>query len=50
MYVMNTPSQIHAIELAEREHPPPASTLYASMLSVCYNFGIAAGSFLGSAV
>lgn len=48
MYVMNTPSQIHAIELAERE--PPASTLYASMLSVCYNFGTAAGSFLGGAV
>ncbi|WP_455582768.1 hypothetical protein [Dysosmobacter sp.] len=49
MYVMNTPSQMHAIELAEREHPL-ASTLYASMLSVCYNFGVAAGPFLGSAV
>ena len=49
MYVLNTPSQMHAIDLAEREYPF-ASNLCASMLSVSYNFGIAIGSFVGSGI
>ena len=47
MYVLNTPSQLYALTLAEREYPF-ATVLCSSMLSVCYNLGIAVGSFLGS--
>ncbi len=49
MYILNTPCQIHALELAERDYPF-AATLCASVLSVSYNFGIAIGSFAGSGV
>ena len=49
MYLLNTPAQMHALTLAEREYPF-ASSLCASMQPVSYNFGIAIGSFLGSAV
>lgn len=49
MYVLNTPAQVHALELAEREYPF-AATLCASVLSVSYNLGIAVGSFVGSGV
>lgn len=49
MYVLNTPSQMHALTLAEQEYPF-ASNLCASVLSVSYNLGIAVGSFTGSTV
>ena len=49
MYLLNTPAQMHALTLAEREYPF-ASSLCASMQPVSYNFGIAIGSFIGSAV
>lgn len=49
MYMLNTPCQVHALELAERDYPF-AATLCASVLSVSYNFGIAIGSFAGSSV
>ncbi len=49
MYILNTPSQLHALDMAEREYPF-ASNLCASVLSVSYNFGIAIGSFAGSSL
>lgn len=49
MYILNTPSQVHALDLAEREYPF-AANLCATALSVSYNFGIAIGSFAGSTV
>ena len=49
MYILNTPSQLHALDMAEREYPF-ASSLCASVLSVSYNFGIAIGSFAGSSL
>ena len=49
MYLLNTPAQMHALSLAERDYPFAAS-LCASVQPVSYNFGIAAGSFIGSAV
>ena len=49
MYLLNTPAQMHALSLAERDYPF-ASSLCASMQPVSYNFGIAIGSFIGSAV
>ena len=49
MYLLNTPAQMHALTLAERDYPFAAS-LCASVQPVSYNFGIAAGSFIGSAV
>ena len=49
MYLLNTPAQMHALSLGERDYPF-ASSLCASMQPVSYNFGIAIGSFIGSAV
>ena len=49
MYLLNTPAQMHALSLGERDYPF-ASSLCASMQPVSYNFGIAIGSFVGSAV
>lgn len=47
MYILNTPSQMYALDLAEQAYPF-AANLCASVLSVSYNFGIAIGSFVGS--
>ena len=47
MYVVSTPVQLHALELAERDHPYAVS-LCASTLSVSANMGIALGSFASS--
>ena len=49
MYLLNTPAQMHALSLAEQDYPF-ASSLCASVQPVSYNFGIAIGSFIGSAV
>ena len=49
MYILNTPCQMHILNLAETDYPF-ASSLCASMLSVAYNLGIAVGSFTGSTV
>ena len=47
MYAISTPVQVHALALAEREHPY-AMSLCASTLSVAGNIGIAVGSFASS--
>ena len=47
MYVVSTPVQLHALELAERDHPSAVS-LCASTLSGSANMGIALGSFASS--
>lgn len=47
MYVLATPVQLFAMDLAEREYPFAAS-LCSTTLSVSGNIGIAAGSFVGS--
>lgn len=47
MYLLSTPVQLHALELAERDYPF-AANLCASTLSVAANIGIAAGSFASS--
>ena len=47
MYAISTPVQVHALALAEREHPY-AMNLCASTLSVAGNIGIAVGSFASS--
>ena len=47
MYLLSTPVQLHALELAERDYPF-AANLCASTLSVAGNIGIAAGSFASS--
>lgn len=49
MYLLSTPVQVHALALAEREHPY-ALNLCASTLSVAGNIGIALGSFASSAL
>lgn len=49
MYVMNTPAQMLALDLAEREYPY-AAHLCASVQMVSFNLGIAVGSCVGSAV
>ena len=47
MYLLSTPVQLFAMDLAEREYPFAAS-LCSTTLSVAGNIGIAAGSFVGS--
>lgn len=47
MYLLSTPVQLFAMDLAEREYPFAAS-LCSTTLSVSGNIGIAAGSFIGS--
>lgn len=49
MYVMDTPAQLLALDLAERKYPY-AAPLCASVQMVSFNLGIAVGSCVGSAV
>lgn len=43
MYLLNSPLQMHFLNIATREHPACVN-LASSLISVFFNFGIAAGS------
>ena len=46
IYIMNSPTQIHLMELASRDHPE-ALTFVSSLNPSSFNIGIAIGSFVG---
>ena len=49
MYVVNSPGQMHFLNIAQRDYPR-ALTMAASVQPMSFNIGIAAGSFVGGVV
>lgn len=49
MYLLNSPLQMHFLKIATREHPACVN-LASSLISVFFNFGIAAGSAMGGVI
>lgn len=49
MYLLNSPLQMHFLNIATREHPACVN-LASSLISVFFNFGIAAGSAMGGVI
>lgn len=49
MYLLNSPLQMHFLNIATREHPACVN-LASSLISVFFNFGIAAGSAMGGMI
>ena len=49
MYLLNSPLQMHFLKIATREHPTCVN-LASSLISVFFNFGIAAGSAMGGVI
>ena len=49
MYHLNSPLQMHFLKIATREHPACVN-LASSLISVFFNFGIAAGSAMGGVI
>ena len=49
MYLLNSPLQMHFLKIATRDHPACVN-LASSLISVFFNFGIAAGSAMGGVI
>lgn len=49
MYLLNSPLQMHFLNTAAQDHPSCVN-LASSLISVFFNFGIAAGSMLGGVI
>lgn len=49
MYLLNSPLQLHFLDIARKDHPASVN-LASSLISVFFNFGIAAGSAVGGLI